>query len=140
MNINIAFSCCHRRAVEGNRVQEVEPAPEPAPAKEPSPAEDSATEAEAEEVEFRRPVESELQGARFYCVWKLSSGSPEWKGIHWGPGRTAYEGILRLNGGHFGGLRWKRADSYLEATPLYESKRAESGEAAGGQITYYLWK
>ena len=155
MNVNISFSCCHRRSSEVLRVQEPEPAPEPAPAEaEPAPAEavrptdTSSSEAEAEEVEFRGPNEDEIgqdfrigsQSGRFYCVWKFSSGSPDWKGIHWGFERAAYDGIRRLNGGHFGGLRWKRADSYLGAVALYNSKRTEFEEAEGDPINYYLWK
>ena len=73
-------------------------------------------------------------------MWKFSSGKPNWKGIHWGFERAAYDGIIRLNGGSFGGLRWKRADSYLGEVSFYSSKSSGFGEAEEDVVNYYLWK
>ena len=148
MNVSISFSCCHRRSSEALLVRGPEPVPELTSVEAVRPADPSSSEAEAEELEFRGPNEDDIShnfrvgnhSARFYCAWKFSSGSPDWKGIHWGLELAAYEGIRRLNGGHFGGLEWKRADSYLGAVELYNSKRTDFGVAEGDQINYYLWK
>ena len=144
MSVNRSLSCCHRGSPEVIRAQ-AEPTPEPAPAETIWVVDSSSSEAEAadtEEVEFRGPNQEEinLPSVWYYCVWKFSPGSPDWKGIHWGFDPAAYDGIRRINDGHLGGLKWLLADSYQGAVELYRSKRSEVGEAEGDLINFYLWK
>eukprot|EP00438_Fugacium_kawagutii_P002833 Skav214119 [mRNA] locus=scaffold1185:500671:507540:- [translate_table: standard] len=50
---------------------------------------------------------------RIYAVWRipLAENPLQFRGVHWGFDTVAYSGILRLNQGTFGGIRWQRCGS-----------------------------
>ena len=145
--IRLKITCCqHRRPV-------VAP---PSPA-EPEPEDDSldhrssegewdvVSEAQSdinEKVAFRAPSIQELEnpGLRFYCVWSFAKGAVSWPGVHWGLGNTAYQGLIRLNNGSFGGLRWKRTRTYEAARELFNQEKAKHGLGHTTATSDYHWK
>ena len=61
------------------------------------------------------------EGFRYYAVWSLSSvgEGKRWAGVHVGEGSRAYRGLLTLNGGHFGGLRFRRNDTLEQVVAAF---------------------
>ena len=75
---------------------------------------------------------------RCYAVWVLSrvGGERQWTGIHCGVDINAWQGIIALNGGHFGGIRWRRGADYQDAKRVW---LAECGKhkVTGPPKTYW---
>ena len=63
---------------------------------------------------------------RFYTVWRFSGNAVpapgRLLGIHASVGASAYAGLIALNGGHFGGLRFRRLPSLAEARRRFASE------------------
>ena len=149
MQLYLSISCCHRRARRETATEDLT-------------AEDwdvislpSETEPEAdlnnrqeEEVETRRPTAAEESQTdfRWYCVWGFSTRDPNQVGVHCGLRRSAYDGLLRLNGGGLGGLKFKRLASYQAARKFYITKtewnykEIIAGTAPEPTINCYTWK
>ena len=60
----------------------------------------------------------EVRGKRYYAVWKFP-GHDEHVGVHAGVGASGYIGIIGLNGGFGGSLRFKKFGSMAEALRAY---------------------
>ena len=66
---------------------------------------------EVKQLSRTLPVE-----ARHYAVWGLAgANSRAWAGVHSGHHPDPYDGVIRLNGGNWGGLRWRRCPTCEEA-------------------------
>ena len=150
MHFQLSISCCHRRARQEARAENT--AAEDwdvisLPSDEQSEG-DPEPDEEEEEVETRQPTAAEEGHTdfRWYTVWGVAAGRPAWVGVHCGPRRSAYDGLLRLNGGSFGGLRFKRLASHQAAKRLYITKTERNATAilAGSVpepfINYNTWK
>ena len=76
---------------------------------------------------------------RFYAVWSLSKagGGREFSGVHAGEGTEAYKGLIALNGGSWGGIRWRRFGSYDEAITGFIAERAK--HKFSGDPTVWQW-
>ena len=125
MQVRVSINCCHRRARRQSPPADPEPVPEGWDVISlPTDSESGADSEKEEEVAIRQPTAAEKgQGDfRCYCVWGFSAGGCDWKGVHCGPGRSAYDGIVRLNSGSIGGLRFKRLDSLQASKELYITK------------------
>ena len=85
-------------------------------------------------------LESEGGDVRFYAVWALcrASGDRQWAGVHGSRGTNSYSGLLLLNGGSFGGLRWRRAASLAAASALWEAEAP--GKRIEHPIRFYQWE
>ena len=72
---------------------------------------------------------------RWYAVWSVPGQSQAVvAGIHWGQDTRAYSSILQLNGGHFGGIRWRRCDDRATAQSTFEAEAQRYGlERSRGQ-------
>ena len=72
---------------------------------------------------------------RWYAVWSVPGHSQAVvAGIHWGQDTRAYSSILQLNGGHFGGIRWRRCDNRAAAQSTFEAEAHRYGlEQSRGQ-------
>ena len=84
-----------------------------------------------------------LDGAelRCYAVWSFchQEGGTAWAGVHCGRGKAAYAGILSLNGGSIGGLRWTR-EADVRATEQEWIARAGKHAVPRDQLRFYLWE
>ena len=84
-----------------------------------------------------------LDGAelRCYAVWSFchQEGGTAWAGVHCGRGKAAYAGILSLNGGSIGGLRWTRKAD-VRATEQEWIARAGKHAVPRDQLRFYLWE
>ena len=78
---------------------------------------------------------------RCYAVWSLCkrSGDRQWAGVHLGRSRTAYEGLLLLNGGSFGGLAWRR-EANVEAAERRWLSEAERHKLDPKHIRFFFWQ
>ena len=76
----------------------------------------------------RNPVDQAIDWEnteyRIYVVWRipLADNPLQFRGLHWGLGIRAYAGILRLNQGTFGGIRWRRCNSLELAERLFREE------------------
>ena len=65
---------------------------------------------------------------RWYAVWSVPGQSQETiAGVHWGQDTRAYSSILQLNGGHFGGIRWRRCDNRAAAQATFSAEAHRYG-------------
>ena len=134
-SLSLQVSCCRRRAIaERQKAAPAEPAPEGWDL-----VAESESEEESEDVELRAPTGAELndQNLRFYAVWKGSAGHHCWPGVHWSQGSSAYQALLRLNGGNFGGLKWMRASSCGAAVILFNEEKQEFGLGEAEVVSNY---
>lgn len=66
-------------------------------------------------------VDESAREVRWYAVWSIPGHSGAIiAGIHWGQGVDAYANILHLNGGQFGGIKWRRGNSKEDAQAIFE--------------------
>ena len=139
---NLNVSCCRRRAPVDTTTS-----PEPEPEAAPEETDDfevisvsSVGTPDSSLVEARLPSPSELAdpATRLYVVWRFRDQGISWPGIHYGPARAAYDGLTRLNGRSFGGLKWKRVYSRRRAEQLFAEEAAKYGVATA-PINFYAW-
>eukprot|EP00438_Fugacium_kawagutii_P028451 Skav206775 [mRNA] locus=scaffold1075:41022:41546:+ [translate_table: standard] len=69
---------------------------------------------------------------RWYAVWKVPGCASDLAGVHWGKETCAYFGLLTLNGGNFGGIRWRRYNS-LESAQAGFLEEAEKHKVPASQ-------
>ena len=74
-----------------------------------------------------------------YVVWRvpLADNPLQFRGLHWGLGIRAYAGILRLNQGTFGGIKWRRCNSLELAERLFREELPLPDREIGTE--YYEW-
>ena len=77
-------------------------------------------------------------GFRVYCVWTIR-GNTDLAGIHWGYGSTAYSGILQTNGGHLGGISWKREASVEAAQARFKAEAGSKGVSSAKADCFFRW-
>ena len=139
--------CCHRRRPRSIITEPLAPESEPeaewdiiSVVSSPRGAADSDSSAE-EPVEVREPTAAELldTSVRWYAVWKYCSSGIQWPGIHFGKDKAAYAGLIQLNGGSFGGLKWKRVSSHSEARAKFLAEAPKYGVTTE-HVNYYAWK
>lgn len=143
--LSLSFTCCHRRASSAVPPAESQesvhdeweivsrPAAEPAAISvDPQPL------VQPPYLE-RGPTALELTctDIRYYCVWSLP-GHPEVTGVHWGRGKKAYAGLIALNNGTFGGLKWKRCDSWGTACDTFDNEKGKH-RLAGANLFCFYW-
>ena len=79
--------------------------------------------------------------ARFYAVWRFSGNAAPTPGtllgVHASFGTVAYQGLLALNGGSFGGLRWRRYPDIEEVVRSW--KREAPTFKLVGEPPFYWW-
>jgi hypothetical protein len=135
---------CSRR----NRALAAE-APEPAP----EPEEEDAAEgfevvreagAPRTEPVLQRPSDEDCQNRTFrvYAVISVPGLEVSSCGIHWSWGKGAYDGVLALNGGHFGGIQWKRQPNLTAAIAFLQSEcqRKHLPVPSLSEIKFFDWR
>lgn len=89
------------------------------------------------------PLETnwELSELRLYVVWSIPGCNPpqRFAGLHWGIDRIGYAGILTLNSGHFGGIKWQRVFSIARGRELF-LQEAHRHQVEGDQVSFYRWQ
>ena len=108
--------CCHRRRPVAASTP-ISPEPEPEVEWDIVEVSSEGSSVAEEEFERRGPTPEELLDTtvRYYAVWKFSSSGASYPGVHLGKERSAYEGLLKLNNGNFGGLKWRRLPCFARA-------------------------
>ena len=94
-----------------------------------------------EEFERRGPTPEELPDTtvRYYAVWKFSSSGASYPGVHFGKERSAYEGLLKLNNGNFGCLKWRRVPCFARARATFSAEATRHG-ITSSVINLYAWR
>lgn len=78
---------------------------------------------------------------RLYIVWQIPGCNPPqlYAGLHWGLDRCGYQGILELNGRHFGGIKWQRVFSIARGRELF-LQEAPRHQVLQTEIVYHRWQ
>ena len=94
-----------------------------------------------EEFERREPTLEEVLDTtvRYYAVWKFSSSGASYPGVHFGKETSAYEGLLKLNNGNFGGLKWRRLPCLAQARAKFSAEARRHG-ITSSVINLYAWR
>jgi hypothetical protein len=144
--INLIF-CSRRRPAQLAVEEEAgeweviqEPVPEDSPDPAPAPAPVVAPALPPPGFERRPPSLPELEGGdlRFYIVFSIR-GETELAGLHWSRGTSAYRALIALNGGNFGGLKWRRHSDYKQALQAYQDEKDRHRLDTALPVQYYYW-
>lgn len=83
----------------------------------------------------------ETSELRLYIVWQIPGCNPPqlYAGLHWGFDRCGYQGILELNGRHFGGIKWHRVYSIARGRELF-FQEAPRHRVLLDEVVFYRWQ
>ena len=132
--------CCHRRRPVAASTP-ISPEPEPEVEWDIVEVSSEGSSVAEEEFERRGPTPEELLDTtvRYYAVWKFSSSGASYPGVHFGKERSAYEGLLKLNNGNFGGLKWRRVLCFARARATFSAEATRHGITSSA-INFYAWR